>query len=377
MTRAPVALVATLRETSVIFAAVIAFVIFKEKISPPAHCRHLRRARRPGGAADAEMRTTSPWVVACCGLAALAVAMGVGRFAFTPVLPMIQDNLGVTLAEGGWLASANYFGYLAGALSASLVADVARRGAIRLGLVTIALSTLAMGAAEGFTAWAVLRFLAGFPSTWAFGLRSAWALDLLGKAGRPFLGGTVYAGVGVGIVLAGVACLGPEPLGQRFTSRRGSSSARLGPCSRGDLALWPLVGSDVAGDSRIAKAGGEPIPRVLAVRVLPRRVRSGLHHPGHFSSGDGEAGRRLEPLWFGLAWPVFGIAAAVSTLAAAPLTRVVGQRKVWILGNIAMGIGVLVPMWYQASSPASPSRQSASAGLSWSTLWSACRRRAA
>ena len=54
--------------------------------------------------------------VAFAGLAALAVAMGIGRFAFTPLLPMMQDDAGVSLAQGGYLASANYLGYLAGAL---------------------------------------------------------------------------------------------------------------------------------------------------------------------------------------------------------------------------------------------------------------------
>src|SRR5262245_22420946 len=107
------------------------------------------------------MRTTSAWVIACSGLAALAVAMGIGRFAFTPILPMMQDEFGVTLAEGGWLASANYLGYLAGALSSAVVVRRAQLGAIRLGLVAIALSTLAMGATQDFTAWMALRFLPG------------------------------------------------------------------------------------------------------------------------------------------------------------------------------------------------------------------------
>ena len=64
-------------------------------------------------------RVSSPVTIALAGLTALGVAMGIGRFAFTPILPMMQHDLAMSLAEGGWLASANYLGYLVGALSAA------------------------------------------------------------------------------------------------------------------------------------------------------------------------------------------------------------------------------------------------------------------
>ena len=286
------------------------------------------------------MRNTSASVVACSGLAALAVAMGIGRFAFTPVLPMMQDEFGMTLAEGGWLASANYFGYLAGALSAALVADAARRGVIRLGLVTIALSTLAMGATESFAAWMVLRFLPGFASAWVLVCVSTWALDLLGKAGRPSLGGAVYAGVGAGIVLAGAACLVLTYLG----SASRSAWMVLGAAALAvAVALWPVVGTDAGGDTRIAKASGEHIPEFWRLVFCHGAFGLGYIIPATFLPVMAKQ-VVAESLWFGLAWPVFGAAALVSTIAAARLTQVIGQREVWILGNVAMGIGVLIPV---------------------------------
>ena len=63
----------------------------------------------------APLRT--PFVVALFGLLGLASAMGIGRFAFTPLLPLMQQHDGLTLAQGAWLAAANYLGYLAGALA--------------------------------------------------------------------------------------------------------------------------------------------------------------------------------------------------------------------------------------------------------------------
>src|SRR3954464_5311789 len=101
--------------------------------------------------------------VALAGLAAPAAGPGIGRFAFTPLLPMMQADAGLTLREGAWLASANYAGYLAGALSAWLVPPaIGARG----GLAMIGLATVGMGLVDDVAGWAALRFLAGLASGW-------------------------------------------------------------------------------------------------------------------------------------------------------------------------------------------------------------------
>ena len=79
--------------------------------------------------------------VAITGLIALAVAMGIGRFAFTPIMPMMEADAGLTLRAAGWLAAANYLGYFLGALCA---ARLPPRLALRGGLLLIAWVTFAM-----------------------------------------------------------------------------------------------------------------------------------------------------------------------------------------------------------------------------------------
>lgn len=80
--------------------------------------------------------------MAMTGMLTLAAAIGVGRFAFTPILPMMQKDAGLSLVAAGWLASANYLGYFIGALSAIWIR--ARSAAIvRVSLVAIALLTAA------------------------------------------------------------------------------------------------------------------------------------------------------------------------------------------------------------------------------------------
>src|SRR6185436_2482385 len=140
---------------------------------------------------------------ALAGLAALAVAMGIGRFAFTPILPMMQDDAGITLAQGGWLASANYAGYLAGALWAAAM-PLRSEWAIRGGLLVIAASTVAMGLADTMPAWLVLRAAAGVASAWVLVHVSSWALEKPAPLDRPALNGVVYAGVGTGVAIAGL-----------------------------------------------------------------------------------------------------------------------------------------------------------------------------
>src|SRR5437016_11906418 len=115
--------------------------------------------------------------VALAGLAALAVAMGIGRFAFTPLLPMMQADSGLSLIAGGWLASANYLGYLFGALSAGFFRGSGR--VIRLGLLVIAGTKLAMGITHQTAGLAALRLAAGMASAWVVVHGSAWCLPRL------------------------------------------------------------------------------------------------------------------------------------------------------------------------------------------------------
>ena len=268
--------------------------------------------------------------------------MGIGRFAFTPILPLMQEDAGLSVLQGGWLASANYVGYLVGALTvvrATLRPDLA----VRAALLTIALATMAMGLEHRFAAWVAWRALAGFASAWVLVHVSAWALEQLARAGRADLSGTVYAGVGVGIVVAGSACL---VLLQVDAS---SSTAWIALGAAALLAtglLW----------SRVLRGQTEKPAAPDAAKVSPRRIpefwRLVFCH-GAFGLGYIIPATFLplmakqvirDPGLFGWAWPVFGVAAVLSTLVAAKVARVMGQRGTWIVANLVMAGGVLVPI---------------------------------
>lgn len=140
-------------------------------------------------------------IEAIAGLFALALAMGVGRFAYTPMLPPMLDGSTLSLAGAGFVASANFAGYLAGALLATWSA-VARRRVfwLRAGLAVTVVTTAAMAIDAGPVAWAVVRFVAGVASAFVLVFASAVVFASAAREGRPMLGAVLYAGVGLGIV---------------------------------------------------------------------------------------------------------------------------------------------------------------------------------
>jgi predicted MFS family arabinose efflux permease len=285
----------------------------------------------------------APEAVAAVGLAALAVAMGIGRFAFTPLLPMMQKDAGLSLAAGAWLASANYAGYLLGALL-TMVWRIPPAIAIRAGLAAIVVATLGMGVTEHFAAWVALRGAAGIASAWILVYVSSWCLETLTPLRRPVLIGSVFSGVGVGIAAAGVLCLGL--ILAKATSAQ--TWIALGLISLvASLAIWPaLAPRDRANESgqRAPAVGG----RVWSSEWLRLTICYGVFGFGYIIPATFIPAMAREIVQkgtlFGWAWPVFGTAAAVSTLAVAALLRRVHNRALWIASQLAMAVGVSLPV---------------------------------
>jgi predicted MFS family arabinose efflux permease len=139
--------------------------------------------------------------IAARGAAALIVAMGIGRFAFTPLLPPMQAEAQFSDAAAGLLASINLFGYFAGALAAGHMTHEKREAAYRIGLAIAVLADLLMAAPLGVPGWAVVRAAAGVSSGLIFILATAFVLEQRGHAALHF------TGVGFGIVLSGIVAV--------------------------------------------------------------------------------------------------------------------------------------------------------------------------
>ncbi|MBA4741476.1 MAG: YbfB/YjiJ family MFS transporter [Azoarcus sp.] len=279
---------------------------------------------------------------ALAGMAALVVAMGIGRFAFTPLLPLMQAETGLSLAGGGWMAGANYLGYLVGALAATRIA-AAPAGMLALGLTAVVLTTAAMGPVSSFDGWMVIRFAAGVASAWALVGAAALCLGRLREAGRPRLAGVMFAGVGIGIALAGLAC-------QAVVFAGGGAVAGWWVLAALAAVLAvPAVRGLSPGPGAPATQGTRPAAQGFDARDARRLVWSygllgfGYILPATFLPAQA---RMLvgDPAVFGWVWPVFGAAAAASMwIAVGRRHGGLSRRARWAGSQAVMAVGVLLP----------------------------------
>ena len=153
--------------------------------------------------AAGEAAGRSGWSVAVQTGAALAGAMGVGRFVFTPVLPLMEAQAHLTSAQASTLATSNYLGYLIGAVLGIMLPALSRtRLALRVSGIVLVVTLAAMPVTRDVAAWAALRGLAGVASAVIFMVAGNTILAEL-ASGRPHMTGWAYGGVGAGIALSG------------------------------------------------------------------------------------------------------------------------------------------------------------------------------
>ncbi len=308
-----------------------------------------------------DKRTEAPALMrlALAGLLALGAAMGVGRFAATPLLPMMQQSQGLSLAQGAWMATANYGGYLVGALIA-LVATPAPGRTVRGGLVTVLLVTAAMAVTDNVALWYLLRFLAGVASALVLVGVSGTAVSVLGASSRPELTGLAFAGVGAGSAAAGLIAMLTALAGWGAPLAWSLLAVAVAAVL---LASWSAWGG-AAGMSRSAgpAASSAPAPaRASAVEpvaspraTLGRQAWILIAAYGVFGLGyivpatflPAMARERFaDPLIYGWFWPLFGLAAAVSTVLTTWRFRRVAPQTVFIVSLLIMAVGVVAPLF--------------------------------
>ena len=295
-----------------------------------------------------------PHVFALAGMLALAVGMGIGRFAFTPLMPMMLHDRLIDLAAASWLASANYLGYLLGALLCTLqprlwlrwqLPPLVSASMVRFGL-TATCALTALMAIEVAALWPWLRFLAGIVTAITFVYTSSWCLTHLSRLNAAAAGAVIYAGPGIGIVISGLIASVMV-----LTDWRASS----GWLAFGILAMvmtvlvWRIFrGADpvlISTDAQLRQKlqGGSTAEKaaltiayglagfgyIITATFLPVIARTAL--PGS--------------AWLDLFWPILGLGIACGALLATRIPARIDQRLILVGCYLVQAAGVAFSNW--------------------------------
>ncbi|MFM0594403.1 YbfB/YjiJ family MFS transporter [Paraburkholderia dilworthii] len=313
----------------------------------------------PGRAAENHAARRA--ALAC--MVTLAVALGIGRFAFTPLLPLMLHGSAygqpqIDIQHGGWLASFNYAGYFVGAVACAALRRVEAARMVRAGLVLTVLLTLAMGVTSQFWVWAVVRFVAGAVSAWTFVFASQWGLRRLHELGAHGWGGVIYTGPGVGIAGTGL-----------LVSAAGGFGSTVGWIGFGLIAavlsavVWSVFGGASDGGAANASlrqgaaAAEAATARAITIRV-PHRADAfwlvllyGVPGFGYIITATflPVIARHALPgsSWPDLFWPMFGLALIVGALLAARLPLHWDNRTLlagcYVLQAAGIALGIVWP----------------------------------
>ncbi|HEY0396106.1 MAG TPA: YbfB/YjiJ family MFS transporter [Candidatus Elarobacter sp.] len=287
-------------------------------------------------ARDASAAALRPFAA---GAILLAVAMSVGRFAYTPLLVVMRADAGLTVPAAGLLASANLAGYLIGALAAMLPAvRVRRKLAVTISALGVAALTIAM--AGPAWVWLAARLVTGIFSGLVFVLSVSAMLDLAKVSGSRWGLALFFSGVGSGIALVGAVV----PVLARANGSHGA---------------WVALGAASA------------VAAAVAVRWLPadRASATGVSAAEPASAGDGgfwwlavlygvEGAVYIIPATFlvalvaetpGLAafaqytWVAVGLAAAPSVAVWTAVASRAGVATALLCACLAQGLALIVP----------------------------------
>ncbi|TQV82317.1 YbfB/YjiJ family MFS transporter [Denitrobaculum tricleocarpae] len=300
------------------------------------------------------------------GICTLIIAMGIGRFAYTPILPEMQGALGLSHAQTGLLASLNYLGYLIGALAGGYVTmGRTRTAAFRLALLASVTTTGLMAASEWFAFWGFLRLASGVISGLLFVFSADMVMRVLMEAGRTRLLGVYFGGVGIGIALSGLLVPALAHLGGWQADWIGLGL--LGGLLAVPAVLW-LRDNPAVPQSENAPpgAGAEKQQKRLPPAVILPLTLLGLAYflegLGYVVSGtflvailQEKASDAVTLGIFGdignLTWVMVGLAVAPSCLIWAWAAQRWGEIRAMIAAHLLQAVGIALPLFSTALVP--------------------------
>jgi hypothetical protein len=303
------------------------------------------RRARPAAARAGRL---GPLGVVAQGAAALAVSMGIGRFVYTPILPLMGREAGLSKSFGATLATANYAGYLLGALAGILAPALVRSTWVMRVALLASVATLAlMPATHDHAVWFVLRFVGGGASALVFVFAVSAMLSHLRRADH--LVGWGFGGVGAGIALSGALVLITGSIWSWSAAWWSSALAALllsGPA-------WGLPSPEPE-ERATASSNADRVPTVHRW-FTALFVAYSLEGIGYIIAGTflvAAIGQK-SPGWAGTgAWILVGICAAPASAVWAALSHRWTRPSLLLAALILQAIGIGLPAVVGGVAPA-------------------------
>lgn len=289
----------------------------------------------------------SPVALAIGGMLTMAAANGIDRFVYTPILPDMMAGLTLTTSQAGLIASANFLGYLLGALFAARPElPWSRRSWLLGSLLVSAFCTGVMALAASMPAFLVLRLIGGFAGAVAIIMAIALVVERLAGGGRAYLAPIHFAGVGVGIAVSAILVSILQATGYGWRAPWVGASIVSLCCTAGVAALvaQPNVNTQAA-----AEIFHRPISRKFWLLIAANGLGAfGYVITGTFIVALVRGSSQLQPLeaWI---WVVFGLASAPSVALWMWLAGRIGVFKTFSVVCLVEAVGVLASVtWLEA-----------------------------
>lgn len=271
------------------------------------------------------------------GCLAIAAAIGIGRFVYTPMLPIMIDALGWSRFDGGLVASANFLGYVIGALVAGhrIFSAMPRRWLL-IALAISVMSTAGMAASPQMAVLVGLRFVGGIASAFVIICASTLVLERLSRAGQAKLASVHFAGVGIGIFISAAVVAAMSAAGDLWQSMwLMSAGAAAFAAVVAAVLVRPSLNADAALPAPSVRSGGSQAGIVLAYGLFGFGYVITATFLVTIVRQTAEI-RALEP-WI---WMLFGLAAVPSVPLWQWLSRRIGLARAFAVACLVEAVGV-------------------------------------
>jgi MFS family permease len=290
----------------------------------------------------------TPWALVLQAAAALAMSMGIGRFAYTPILPLMHAQAGLSAQYGSALATANYLGYLIGALLGIAAPALIRSlRTLRAGQVVLVGTLVLMAATENHAAWFALRLTAGVASALVFMIAVTAMLTRL-RAHSQHLAGWGFGGVGLGIALSGAVVL-VLPATPDWRTAWVSCAALAFILM---VVAWPLRPGPAGPPTVVQRHGDLPSTHRWFAALLASYSLEGV---GYIIAGTFlvAAINENSPAWVGSgAWVLVGLAALPAPALWARLGRRWARPTLLLAALLIQAGGIALPALVHGAGPA-------------------------